>query len=337
MYSSWAVDPSSSLPAKSDKANDRRTHACTICYRRKVKCDRQNPCANCRKDGVECVMMVPTPPRRRRKDFDPAGTNRRLRQESTTSEDRLSGRGSQEIQLSKRIRLNGTDNDQPEFRSVIEPVNDFTSASSSPAAPTTGFSWLEPESPDFNAGIFLMLAEPDDYPIAEIALERSQIRLLWRKFLINVNPMSKVVHVPTLEPTLPTDAKAFTSLSWPEKALFLAVFVTAMLSMTDGECEVNFEQSRTTLVQRYMLYTRQALGRTGFFASNNQTVLQAYSIFLVILRKSLCDASLVLTSPTAGTARKPPPDCLLDHDGHSSTHGRGHGPLCRYEEPPYNL
>lgn len=42
-------------------------HACVICQRRKVKCDRTDPCLNCVKHRVECEYRVPAPPRRRKR------------------------------------------------------------------------------------------------------------------------------------------------------------------------------------------------------------------------------------------------------------------------------
>lgn len=44
------------------------SHACVLCARRKVKCDKVDPCTNCRKAGVPCAYASPVPqPRRPRK------------------------------------------------------------------------------------------------------------------------------------------------------------------------------------------------------------------------------------------------------------------------------
>jgi hypothetical protein len=44
-----------------------RGHSCVLCQQRKVRCDKQKPCANCVKAQVECRIVPPQPPRRRRK------------------------------------------------------------------------------------------------------------------------------------------------------------------------------------------------------------------------------------------------------------------------------
>ena len=56
---------STSLPVK-----NLRSHSCVLCQQRKVKCDRNDPCAGCIKAGVECVASVPAPPGRRKRRAD---------------------------------------------------------------------------------------------------------------------------------------------------------------------------------------------------------------------------------------------------------------------------
>lgn len=38
-----------------------------LCQQRKVRCDKNKPCANCVKAGAECRVVPPQPPRRRKK------------------------------------------------------------------------------------------------------------------------------------------------------------------------------------------------------------------------------------------------------------------------------
>lgn len=56
-----------------------RGHSCVLCQQRKVKCDRQKPCANCLKARAECVPSAPTVPRRRRRKFSEQDLAARLR------------------------------------------------------------------------------------------------------------------------------------------------------------------------------------------------------------------------------------------------------------------
>lgn len=47
-------------------------HACSLCARRKVKCDKGDPCSNCLKAQSQCLYEAPAPrrPRRRAADED---------------------------------------------------------------------------------------------------------------------------------------------------------------------------------------------------------------------------------------------------------------------------
>lgn len=42
-----------------------RGHSCVLCQQRKIRCDRQKPCANCVKAKVECRVVPMQAPRRR--------------------------------------------------------------------------------------------------------------------------------------------------------------------------------------------------------------------------------------------------------------------------------
>lgn len=56
-----------------------RAHSCVLCQRRKVKCDRKDPCSNCAKSQVECEFREPLPPRRRKKKQPDAAMITRLK------------------------------------------------------------------------------------------------------------------------------------------------------------------------------------------------------------------------------------------------------------------
>jgi hypothetical protein len=50
--------------------NELRKHACTICARRKVKCDKLDPCSNCQKAQTQCSYEAPPPPKPRKRAAD---------------------------------------------------------------------------------------------------------------------------------------------------------------------------------------------------------------------------------------------------------------------------
>lgn len=56
-------------PADSPQALS-KSYSCVVCHKRKVKCDRLEPCSNCEKASVECIYRPPPPPRRRKRERD---------------------------------------------------------------------------------------------------------------------------------------------------------------------------------------------------------------------------------------------------------------------------
>jgi hypothetical protein len=73
-----AVMAGSTALLNGDRATDSpskqpTSFSCAVCHSRKVRCDRQHPCANCSKAKVECIYRTP-PPRRRKRDRETTGT-----------------------------------------------------------------------------------------------------------------------------------------------------------------------------------------------------------------------------------------------------------------------
>ena len=58
-------------PTRKDSASHLNPRSCVTCRRRKVRCDKRNPCSNCVKQGIECIFPGPgRAPRKARKPPD---------------------------------------------------------------------------------------------------------------------------------------------------------------------------------------------------------------------------------------------------------------------------
>ncbi len=63
-----SADPATTNPSSAPRLNPR---SCVTCRRRKVRCNKENPCANCARAGIECVFPGPgRAPRKSRKPPD---------------------------------------------------------------------------------------------------------------------------------------------------------------------------------------------------------------------------------------------------------------------------
>ena len=116
------------------------------------------------------------------------------------------------------------------------------------------------------------------HPSAEV------IRQMWRIFIENVNPLSKIVHVPSLQPAI---EKAITNIERIPKgfeALMFAIYSMAVLSITKDECMEMLGESRALLRRRYVAATKAALARAEFMSSTSIVVLQALLLHIFSIR-----------------------------------------------------
>jgi len=108
---------------------------------------------------------------------------------------------------------------------------------------------------------------------------------LWQLFLENVNPMTKVVHQPTLQVSIAQASGALESIPKGLEALMFSIYSSAVFSVSDDECQMTFGESRRTLLSRYRHGTRKALARAKFLGTTDIVVLQAFVIYLLTMRE----------------------------------------------------
>lgn len=108
-----------------------------------------------------------------------------------------------------------------------------------------------------------------------------QAFMLWQTFLQNVNPLSKVIHAPLIQPQVLEASKDFGSVSKPATALLFAIYAAAVMSLKEEDCQAQLNSSKTVLLSRYFSAAQQALAAASFMKSRNIVTLQAFVVFLV--------------------------------------------------------
>ncbi|KAM0253105.1 hypothetical protein ACHAQJ_007427 [Trichoderma viride] len=106
---------------------------------------------------------------------------------------------------------------------------------------------------------------------------------LWQLYLDRVNPLFKVIHVPTMQPFVMEAASNMSSLPLHYQALLFSVFAMASVSMTSVECIQTIGLSREAAIQRFNTGTKSALIRYSFLKNHNMTALQAVVLYLLSL------------------------------------------------------
>jgi hypothetical protein len=110
--------------------------------------------------------------------------------------------------------------------------------------------------------------------------------LFWDTYKENVDPLVKVLHIPTFEPVL------LEAISNPDKItkslepLMFAIYYGAVTSMTRSECVEQYGEDRDTLLHRYRFGLEQGLARANFLFCDEMIILQAFVVFLILLRRN---------------------------------------------------
>ena len=107
---------------------------------------------------------------------------------------------------------------------------------------------------------------------------------LWQIFLDNINPMTKLIHQPTLQKTIVQSTSQLDNLPRSLEALMFAIYTSAVFSLDDDEAEMKLGESKKVLLARYRHATRSALARAKFMATSELPVLQAFMLYLLSMR-----------------------------------------------------
>jgi hypothetical protein len=118
------------------------------------------------------------------------------------------------------------------------------------------------------------------HPPPERALE------FWAIFKENVDPLVKVLHIPTFEPVF------LDAIAQPDKIhkslepLIFAIYYGAVTSIMPKDCEHRWGDDRSKLLTKYRFGLEQGLARANFLFCDEMLILQAFVMFLILLRRN---------------------------------------------------
>lgn len=163
---------------------------------------------------------------------------------------------------------------------------------SSHGAPSEGF---------LNAGDFL-LNSAAIHSTAELkALHPKPLIIfrLWQVFLDNINPLTKLIHAPTVQQRLLDASAKLEDISKEWEALMFAIYLSAIQSMSADECQSTMGESKGILIRRYHPAVRSALLRANFTSSLDILLVQAFALYLLSVRQYHEPNSLWILTGTA--------------------------------------
>ena len=112
-----------------------------------------------------------------------------------------------------------------------------------------------------------------------------RILQLWKVFTENVDPLTKVVHVPSLRPAIEKAANNPTAVPRSFEALMWSIYSAAIMSLKDDDCRQQFSEPRKVLLSKYVYATEAALSRAKFMRTTSLVTLQAYVLYLFAVRE----------------------------------------------------
>ncbi|KAE8376764.1 fungal-specific transcription factor domain-containing protein [Aspergillus bertholletiae] len=284
-----------------------KSYACTICQARKVKCDRRQPCSTCVKNHAPCRYQDPLPRRRRnalqktvlgtktRRGDIPKNKVSDGNQEPLATGDtriRLLQNGSTDLQsntksesgsgrlISKGERSIYLDNNLwKRVSSEVQNAESILPESSGGAPYQMPRPQIEGELElDEGALLFGISSTPD---LSGLHPNPVHVFKLWQTFLENVNPLTKIVHIPTLQQRILNASGNLDSISNEFEALMFSIYCAALRSLSNEEVLQEFGASRVTLLAQYQQAAQSALAQARLLKTSNIVVLQALVIFIL--------------------------------------------------------
>jgi hypothetical protein len=100
-------------------------------------------------------------------------------------------------------------------------------------------------------------------------------------FIDRVDPLTRILHVPTFWKTLTDAVKNPQAIPKALQALIFAVYFTTASSLEEDECQSLFGEKSRVLISKYKSATHRALINARFLETSSLVVLQAFEFYLV--------------------------------------------------------
>ncbi|KAK0376198.1 C6 zinc finger protein [Colletotrichum limetticola] len=310
MSSAHSFREMSAPPPNTSSTKQPRPLACMLCQRRKVKCDRKYPCANCVKSNTTCSPSIPAPVRKRRRPNAElqarltrceellaryaAASNEPLEDNGTVAPPQSSSIPQYENHevnwkpAGKLVTEGGTVRFMDNFlwatvyeelrgmRKVVEREENIAEAEPSDWDPGASM-------PDYSEYLLVGGNLPSEKP-HDLYPNAGQIFGLWQIFLERVNSLTKIIHPPTLQQSVAEAAAGPGTLPHNIDALLFAVYSMSIVSMTDDECLAMLGSTCKAAFWRFSSGVRASLLQAQFLKSHDLTTLQALVLHIMSIQ-----------------------------------------------------
>ncbi|AEO64823.1 uncharacterized protein THITE_47736 [Thermothielavioides terrestris NRRL 8126] len=270
-----------------------RTYACSLCARRKVRCDKTDPCSNCAKAQAKCVYVAPPLARPRKRPADHELRSRLDEYEALLAKHGIDFGPPSHVWIQSGLEQLVPAPDASERATPTAPSTKLQADLAEerpelrhPPIQTFAGNGLTP-FPQSSRGtngsplqsLFQSRASLPD--VRQLHPEPIHIFKLWHIFIDKVNPLTKIVHVPTLQQRILDVIFDLSAIQQPLQAMMFAIYTLTITTLSAEECDKLFGETRSVLLQRYKTATLQSLMAADLFVTRDLEVLQALTLFLL--------------------------------------------------------
>ncbi|KNG89152.1 C6 transcription factor [Aspergillus nomiae NRRL 13137] len=280
------------------------SRSCIRCHQRKVRCDKSHPCTTCARSNVTCRYPGSEKTKRRAPNVGLNEVAARLaRLERAVSAivgadegitvPSSSGSGpastdrtavDQQVRDPYAAREGFLVTSGPSARyinesflsHVLEKEKELQTVIESPLSASGGSTVFSP----LRAEGLLLNPQHAISDVAELYPSRWEATQLWQVYLNNVNPLMRVVHIPTLLPKVYNAINAPSDVPADLSALLFAIYfaaTTSLLSINEGDF---LGGQKHAALQKYQRGLEVSLYNSSFLDSPTMTSLQAMAIYV---------------------------------------------------------
>ncbi|KAK1454968.1 hypothetical protein CMEL01_03728 [Colletotrichum melonis] len=113
---------------------------------------------------------------------------------------------------------------------------------------------------------------------------RNQRLEAWQLYNTNVHPVATVLHIPSVELAVLEAMQNPQNLTAPLEALLFVIYVGAVNSLSDDECEARFGSAQCDLLGKFRRGADAAFARARLMVTDDMLTLQAFVVYLITLR-----------------------------------------------------
>ncbi|KAH8702380.1 hypothetical protein BGW36DRAFT_459086 [Talaromyces proteolyticus] len=281
-------------------------NACAACARRKIKCNRQDPCSNCVKSNTVCSFALRTAPSRSRK--------RLVSQEDLYARlhryEDLLRKHNIDISLPDNW-IHATIKQQDDSSYTVETTSSDTSNASKPAHGQQNW-WAELSDelknpteqqvplPQVLGNLSSTYESPYESPVPASPTTTSLLfgsRLesrklmshpspnivfkIWQYFLDNINILIRIIHGPTMQQDILKAIDNPQDMDNAQEALMFSIYTLVVTSMSAADCLAMLAYEKAHLLAQFRNAAQQALTNANFTSTMDFKVLQALVLYML--------------------------------------------------------